>query len=240
MVVSGVAEFSRVCAYDRPGTIATLGDEVLLSRSDPIAQPRTAPDVVAELHALLKAGPYVLAALSLDGLVARLYAITFPEEVVGLVLVDADSERLETLPPPERWEALVRLNQSFGTDSVVPIPGYGDLETICYGADNAVMREAAASWPPLARSLAVLAHGRPFTLPHDAEGFSSGELEAVLRAANEDLATLVPNARFFVAHGGNHDIHQEQPELGIDAIHQVIEEVRDPNSWTASAATPLA
>jgi hypothetical protein len=69
MVLPGVAAFTSVCAYDRPGTIAELGDELLPSRSDPIAQPRTTPEMVADLHALLQAaaipGPYVLAGHSL-------------------------------------------------------------------------------------------------------------------------------------------------------------------------------
>ena len=183
MVLPAVAEFTRVCAYDRPGTYASIGEDDFVSRSDPIAQPRTAPEVVAELHALLQAaeipGPYVLAAHSLGGLFARLYASTYPDEVVGLVLVDAYSERLETLMPPERWEALVRLNQEFGTDTVVPIPGYGDVETMGYGADNAVVREAVAASPLRPMPLAVLAHGKPFPqAAGDAQGFTTGELEA--------------------------------------------------------------
>ena len=64
MVLAGVAAFTRVCAYDRPGTVASLNDNVRPSRSDPVPMPRTAPDVVADLHALLSAGgvpaPYVL------------------------------------------------------------------------------------------------------------------------------------------------------------------------------------
>jgi pimeloyl-ACP methyl ester carboxylesterase len=164
MVLPGVAAFTRVCAYDRPGTIATIDGNVLPSRSDPITQPRTATDLVGELHALLQAsgvpGPYVLAAHSLGGLVARLYASTYPDEVVGLVLVDAYSERLETLLPPERWEALVRLNTESGSDTVVHIPGYGDLETLGYGTNNVVMQEAAAATPLRPMPLAVLAHGR--------------------------------------------------------------------------------
>ena len=237
MVLPGVAESTRVCAYDRPGTFASIGEDDLVSRSDPIAQPRTAPEVVAELHALLQAaevpGPYVLAAHSLGGLFARLYASTYPDEVVGLILVDAYSERLESLLPPERWEALVRLNQDFGTDTVVPIPGYGASETIGYGADNAVMREAAAATPLPPMPLAVLAHGRAFPLPDEAQGFTSAELEPILRAANEDLATLVPNARFSVANDSGHDIHQDQPELVIEAVRQVVAGVRNPDTWYA-------
>ena len=34
MVLPGVAETTRVCAYDRPGTYAHIGEEILPSRSD--------------------------------------------------------------------------------------------------------------------------------------------------------------------------------------------------------------
>ena len=140
MVLAGVAAFTRVCAYDRPGTVAPLNDDVRQSRSDPVAMPRTAMDAVADLHALLRAagvpGSYVFAGHSLGGLFVRLYASTYPRDVLGLVLVDAYSETLETLLTPERWEALVRLNVRSGSDTVKTIPSYGDLETIGYGKDN--------------------------------------------------------------------------------------------------------
>jgi pimeloyl-ACP methyl ester carboxylesterase len=50
-VFSEVAKFTRVCAYDRPGTPV----EEKPSRSDPVPQPTTAEDAVADLHALLSA-----------------------------------------------------------------------------------------------------------------------------------------------------------------------------------------
>jgi pimeloyl-ACP methyl ester carboxylesterase len=235
MVFAGVGGFTRVCAYDRPGTVAALNDNVRPSRSDPIPQPRTALDAVADLHALLRAagipGPYVLVGHSLGGLFVRLYASTYPGEVVGLVLVDPYSERLETLLPPEQWAALVRLNVRFGTDTVKPILGYGDLETIGYGKDNAATRQAVAAIPLGRMPLAVLAHARPFDLPEKTEGLSSDALEAVLRAANKDMATLVPAARFFVAKDSGHDVHQDQPELVTEAIRQVVAGVRNPDTW---------
>jgi pimeloyl-ACP methyl ester carboxylesterase len=235
MVLPAVAEFTRVCAYDRPGTYASIGEDDFVGRSDAIAQPRTAPDAVAELHALLQAaevpGPYVLAGHSLGGLFTRLYASTYPDEVVGLVLVDAYSERLETLMSPEQWQALVWLNQGVGTDTVIPIPGYGDVETLRWGGDNAVMREAVAASPLRPMPLAVLGHGKPFPQSAEAQGFTSGELEAFFRAGNADLATLVPQGRFSVASESGHDIHQDQPELVTEAIRQVVAGVRDPDTW---------
>jgi pimeloyl-ACP methyl ester carboxylesterase len=235
MVMPAVSEFTHTVTYDRPGTYAPIGpDDIIVSRSDAIAQPRTAPEVVEELHQVLQAaavpGPYVLAGHSLGGFFARLYASTYPEDVAGMVLVDAFSERLETLLSPEDFEALKKLNQSGGTDTIIPIPDYGDVETVPWGADNEVMREAAAASPLRPMPLAVLAHGLAFPLP-EGSGFTSEELEALLRASNENLATLVPNARFFVAADSGHDIHQDQPQLVTEAIRQVVAGVRAPETW---------
>jgi pimeloyl-ACP methyl ester carboxylesterase len=182
MVLPGVAEFTRVCAYDRPGTYAEINGEIIPSRSDAIPQPRTVPEIADELHALLQAagvrGPYVLAGHSLGGFIARFYAATYPDEVVGLVLVDATPSCWRRVPP-ERWQALVRLNQGMGTDEVIPIPGYGDVETLRWGADNAVMREAVAA-SPLRPMPSVLAHGRPFPCQQSA-GVHTAEWDALLR-----------------------------------------------------------
>ncbi|MDO8321626.1 MAG: alpha/beta hydrolase [Phenylobacterium sp.] len=82
-----VARFTRVCSYDRAG----------LGWSDPAPDGRTFEDRARELHALLAAagepGPYVLAGESFGGLVARTFARLYPEEVAGLVLVDAAEEQ---------------------------------------------------------------------------------------------------------------------------------------------------
>ena len=235
MVMPEVAKFTRVCAYDRPGTYAEINEEIIPSRSDAITQPRTVSEMVDELHALLQTagvpGPYVLAGHSWGGFMARFYAATYPDEVVGLVLVDAYSELLEDVMSPESWQALVRLNQELGSDVVHQIPGYGDAESTGYGANDAAMREAVAASPLPPLPLAVLAHGKPFPQASDAPGFAPGELEKYLLAANEAQAALAPNARFTVATESGHDIHQDQPELVIEAIRQVVTGVRNPDTW---------
>ena len=54
-----------------------------LGRSTPVPMPRTARDLVSDLHALLQTahvpGPYVFAAHSFGGIFARLYASTYPK-----------------------------------------------------------------------------------------------------------------------------------------------------------------
>src|SRR5918994_2196007 len=77
MVMPGVAKASGFCPYDRPGTYAEIDEEIIPSRSDPIAQPRTVSEMVEELHTLLQAaeipGPYILVGHSMGGFMARLY-----------------------------------------------------------------------------------------------------------------------------------------------------------------------
>ena len=128
---------------------------------------------------------------------------------------------------PSNGMAMGQLSRELGSDTVVPIPGYGDLETIDFGADNATMREAVAASPLPPMPLAVLAHGKPIISLAETRGFTTAEWEALQQTGFENLATLVPQARFSVASESGHDIHQDQPELVIDAIRQ----------WSRACAT---
>lgn len=87
LVQPEVAHFARVCSYDRAG----------LGWSDLGPHPRTLRQVVWELHALLSAAgeraPFVLVGHSYGGILARLYAFTYRDEVAGLVFDESGHER---------------------------------------------------------------------------------------------------------------------------------------------------
>ena len=57
-----------------------------------------------------------------------------------------------------------------------------------------------------------------------------------MRALQADLAALVPGARQVIATESGHYIQVQQPRLVIDAVEQVVEAVRDPNTWAPPAA----
>jgi len=79
-----IAEFATVVSYDRPG----------LGWSDPRhdAGPHDPRDTAKHLHAALQKlglpGPYLLVGHSYGGLTSRLFAATYPEAIIGMVLVD--------------------------------------------------------------------------------------------------------------------------------------------------------
>jgi pimeloyl-ACP methyl ester carboxylesterase len=82
-----IAKITRVCSYDRAG----------FGWSDAGRLPRIGRRMAGELHQLLTnggiSGPYVLVGHSLGGFVVRLYRQAHPNDVVGIVLVDAGHER---------------------------------------------------------------------------------------------------------------------------------------------------
>jgi pimeloyl-ACP methyl ester carboxylesterase len=229
-VFPGVAMFTRVCAYDRPGTYRDPG---FPGRSDPVTGTRTAGDIVADLHALLTAanvpGPYVMVGHSFGGLIVRLYASTYPSDVAGLVLVDAAHEdyydAVKSVLTPAQWEAYTTASEP---------EGYSGLEKIDIVSSAAQMREAAASSPLQPMPLVVITHGQPWEWPEEYPGEA---LEAVWLPQQEKLAALVPDAQLVVAEQSAHYIQLTEPYLVTDAINQVVEAVRKPGSWPP-AATP--
>ena len=173
-VFTEVGKFTRVCAYDRPGT--PVGEKP--SRSDPVPQPTTAKDAVADLHALLsaagEAGPYVLVGHSYGGLIVRLYASTYPKEVSGLVLVDALSEGLQDAETPQQWAIQRKLIEGDVHEGVALYPA---LERI--DVDRSFNQIRAA--PPL-RSipLVVLSADRPWG-PQVPSMIAAGKLQPTSR-----------------------------------------------------------
>lgn len=86
-----VSLFTCTASYDRSG----------LGWSSPSRTVRTPANITLELHTMLqRAGikpPYILVGHSFGGLVMRSYAVTYPEDVAGVVLIDP--MRCEEWPP---------------------------------------------------------------------------------------------------------------------------------------------
>ena len=107
-----IAEFTRVCSYDRAG----------YGWSEPGPEPRTSQQIVDELATLLdtagESGPYVLAGHSFGGLNMILFAAEHPDDVAGVVLIDASH--------PEQTEALGEVPEVLAVQDA-EIAGLGEL-----------------------------------------------------------------------------------------------------------------
>jgi pimeloyl-ACP methyl ester carboxylesterase len=232
LVQSEVARFARVCTYDRAG----------LGWSDSAPTARTSLQIVNELHALLTNAeikrPYIMVGHSFGGLNMRLYASQFPEEVAGLVQVDASHEDwpirlpllirvgLLTAPLgiPRLFARLVlSANPIFAGDSKYP-SAYRAMAT-CTKYLDAVRREWAGveeSWRQ-ARDSEKSLGDRPLLV---LLATSDHELFPIASRLQRDLASRSSEGKLIMVENTGHHIQHDRPEVVIDAIREVLEAVR--------------
>ncbi|HJP37411.1 MAG TPA: alpha/beta hydrolase [Gammaproteobacteria bacterium] len=230
-VQSALAAHTRVCAYDRAG----YG----WSESGPM--PRTATRSAGELHTLLAAAgeapPYLLAAHSYGGFIVRLFAERHPDEVRGLVLVDASApEQFERLPAGALPLALVAALRDGARVRSLPKPGkifpvglrtqglhlmllpkarrayISEMRHFEAGARRLLQQQNAALDMPVI----VISHARTI-FPADAGGRQS---ERMWRTMQRRMALLSKQSDHWIAAGAGHQVHADRPDLVALALRQ--------------------
>lgn len=236
-----IAKCCRVCSYDRAG----------LGYSDSTSEPRTSKVIAGQLHELLGAAqvnpPYVLVGHSMGGYNVRLYTSLYPNEVVGMVLVDASHPDQDNRFPPAlkkmegRWRFEAHLFAAIMPFGVPRLFGMCDDDPQIRAADCNfnTAREAVAEGNAFLESAAQAARTGPFgnmplaVLSHDPEKPSS-ELPADLAKAvnaewetmQEELAQLSTRGTQAVAKNSAHYIQSDRPDLVIEAVHNVVNQAR--------------
>ena len=200
-----IATFTRVCAYDRAGE----------GFSNSVPTHDSFEAIVRDLHALLTAGgidgPYVVVGLSFGGRLVRPFASLYPNEVVGMVLVDPGHEAFltraqEVLTRPE-WEQylaaaggmLSRMQEIQGTAVVYPP---GEIPLVVLSASRYIDRPG---------------------LDNDVDE----KLHQVLVSLHKELVALSPNGTHIMAEGSGHGIQNDRPDLVVGAVRQVVESARN-------------
>ena len=246
LVQPEIAQFNRVCAYDRAG----LGWSALG------LEPRTPEQIVTELHTLLQnaaiEAPYVLVGHSIGGKYIRMYADLYPNEVSGMVMVDA---RHESMEPPARTP---EENQRAQEDYRASLGMYVTLGKL--GVARAfgswllpALNTAYKALPAETRTLIAMFSGRQSTID-TMVAESSGEtvnddqlriarlpvnMPLVVLAADSSLkaepkwlqaqqllADLTHNSRLQEVANADHIIQLTQPTVVIEAVRDVVEAVR--------------
>ena len=255
-VQPGVAEFTRVCTYDRLG----------YGWSDPLDGPVTARTVTGRLHSLLGAAnispPYVLVGHSLGGEYVRYYATRYPDEVAGIVLVDPGSE----------WQ-MVRTGENFTREqqaaihtAVLGIRAMGEKAEDGTLAANLSLVPADPRLPPYEfHAYQALLATRPYfwearaveaesaftiftelqqaeislpaTIPltvisagnameYSTDPAEDAHANAVFRTLQQEMARESENGTYRVAPDTTHYVQLDRPDIVIDAIHSVVDATR--------------
>lgn len=190
----------RFCVYDR----ANMGS------SDSDARRQTGADSVRDLHALLAAagiaGPYVLVGASFGGLLAVMYAGTFPDDVVGLVLLDAMlpgyRHVYDALPPPEREMANDRLEAN--PERVNVVATLKDAQKLV----ERIPPDVPVTY------LATKELNMPPTWPVK-------KLKPIVRRQQRAFVKRFPRGRLFLVDSPHH-MEPVVPDLVADEIHRIV------------------
>jgi pimeloyl-ACP methyl ester carboxylesterase len=244
-----LAKTTRVCVYDRAG----------YGWSENSPNQRTIENITAELHVLVTNSfiekPFVLVGHSYGGAIARLYANMYPDDVTGMVWVDAAHEDLffnipELLEADDQvlkmFKSLERLTL-FGILAMAPdnIPNRG-LPANVYEQYKAILASTNYFETAIAESLLF---EESLNTVRDLHDPSLGDIPLIVisrgvwdplpnlsEKENEqawlawqnlqtDLLQLSKNSRQMVATNSGHEIQLQQPEVVIKAILEVVDQI---------------
>ncbi len=243
-----ISRFTRVCSYDRFG----------LGYSESSFGDRTSKTIAEQLHNLLQAAsivpPYVLVGHSVGGYNVRLYASLYPTDVVGMVLVDSSHPDQENRMPAEiknmqgSWEReaeFMEFSMPFGIPRLMGLceddPALRAAECNWHNAREGLaemkaLRESAAQTAATGSlgnmPLAVLSHDpdKPSSeLPPDL----AGPMNRAWEKMQEELAHLSTRGTQVIAKNSSHYIQLDRPDVVVDAVRNVVRQVREPQAPSA-------
>lgn len=248
-VQPALSKITRVCSYDRAGW----------GWSPRRAGPRDADTISAELHQLLAAAgvqtPFVLMGHSIAGLYLRSYAMHYPAQLAGLVLIDAATplqndrlpQSLITIQDAQRrdlpyQEALMALGWYRVQGLCTDVPPGMESAGAWIRADSCVpsqMGAMAAELDALRTSGNETIHAGPFgQLPilifsRDPDVVPSNWPAPVAKAnavvwtqMQEESKALSTNSRRIIAKRSDHYVHIDRPELVIDDVTKFVGDIR--------------
>ncbi len=245
----GIEKFTRVCVYDRAG----YG----WSEAGPL--PRTSLQIAKELHQLLRNSeekpPYVLVGVSSGGMHVRVFNVLYPNEVAGMVLVDASTEDQWNQMPPDIQQWWAKTSRQYQDD--LKIQAWLDLfgiarlksreqsqsgrlslqpkfafavrsESANYDEDS---KELKGSGTLGDKPLIVLTAGKDTADPeHLPEGITKRDLEDFdhiwRNVLQAKLARLSTNGKQVIVKDSSHNIPGQNPDAVVTAVQEVCTTVR--------------
>ena len=204
LVQSRVSEFSRVCSYDPLG----------FGESDHVPGDHSISEVVENMHDLFHSaqlpGPYLLVGASAGGILIRRYEEQYPADVAGFVFVDSAHE-----------EAVWR-------DAAISpaFPG-SDMDTKSLQREGLLPPQQHLAWHD---DVPIVVLERGERAPCSAfRGLTQTQCDQINDAWHNfqlDLSHRSKYAQLRIVAGAGHRMNEEKPETVAQAIHDVLEEVK--------------
>jgi len=208
-VFNAVRAVARVVAYDRAG----------YGQSDASDQARDGMQIVHELRAMLQAenlpAPYILVGHSLGGTVVKLFAQMYPDEVAGVVLVDARHADFV-----QRCRDMGLLRLLYEPPLGLFLLGSSAMRSELTAAPQTMKQTRTAGFFPNI-PLRVLTHRKKAF--HWARGVARAWADS-----QSSLAGLSAKGLIKVCDRSGHHVHRDRPDLVARAVLAVVAEVQKP------------
>ena len=236
-----LAEHTRICAYDRAG----------FGWSDYNPAPRTLEQQVHELHGLLEGanekGPYIYVGHSYGARVARVFAEKYPQDVVGMVLMDPgilyDDPRYskQILADYQNENKMILLSDRLAPFGLVrllrPIFMSGPIYDFPTNAQQ--VNDSFAVTKQFWNSMKDQVDSQPIVFKEEYQVTSLGDIpllvlisaerDPVTKQANIEMSELSTNGRYQIVDDATHMslvYRQKDAQVSTDGILSILDTVR--------------
>lgn len=228
-VANKVSKFSRVITYDRAG----------LGWSEESPKKRDSKAIIEELHSILEqknlTGPIVLVGHSFGGVNMQLYALTYPEDIAALVLVDsAHEDQINRMPRTGLFQKYVfkfgMLAAPFGLPRLYLSNTSPEERAKKSTTKHQYTSLDEASYFPQSLNqldtlnpnygglpLVVIARNQP-----SSEIQNKNTKHYIWAGLQESLASRSTDSTLIFTGERQHSIHKVQPEIVIEAIQTLV------------------